>query len=308
MQISAAGPDPLKLRQALPPALDRIIVRFRGGLGNQLFQLAAALTVAKGNGAAVHFATDNYSRAVRNIKYRGLPKRKFDLDNVLQFDNPFTDLDIPTKVALDFERKGHAGLASIFRRLGGKSLLTEFGNVTKLKPGPSKTLVIEGFFQADSWVAPVLPIVQTMFQRRFRDYNSEHADTLSEVVGIHIRRGDYTSGLFDVEPMPLDLVAQARKNCGQKRAIIFTDDPTWAHEHLDIFGNASVWDGPDPIKTFFAMTRCRELIIANSSFSWWAARLSTHVEQVYCPSQWYKSGAPYYGSENYLYPSDWIRY
>ena len=34
------------------------------------------------------------------------------------------------------------------------------------------------------------------------------------------------------------------------------------------------------------MSKCRNLIIANSSFSWWGAFLNTNAENIYAPNKW----------------------
>ena len=73
---------------------------------------------------------------------------------------------------------------------------------------------------------------------------------------------------------------------------IFSNEMQWCRENLDplmaghdllfVTGNTgkqSCWD-------MFLMTHCKDLIIANSSFSWWGAFLNKRVERVYATEPW----------------------
>ena len=48
-------------------------------------------------------------------------------------------------------------------------------------------------------------------------------------------------------------------------------------------GNNSCWD-------MHLMTHCKDLIIANSSFSWWGAYLNQREDHItYCPNKWHNT-------------------
>jgi hypothetical protein len=53
------------------------------------------------------------------------------------------------------------------------------------------------------------------------------------------------------------------------------------------------------------MAMCRHFVIANSSFSWWAAWLGAHKEKVViAPQRWYQVSER---DSIYITPPDWLR-
>ena len=79
--------------------------------------------------------------------------------------------------------------------------------------------------------------------------------------------------------------------CGALDIFIFTDDIAWAQQNTHLFdnpqGSIHVIDESDTIRSFYLMRLCRHFIIANSSFSWWAAWLGKYPKKaVYAPLVW----------------------
>ena len=55
----------------------------------------------------------------------------------------------------------------------------------------------------------------------------------------------------------------------------------------------------------YLMSKCRNFIIANSSFSWWAAWLAPRSDKmVICPKKWFGDSSI---NTNDLIPETWIR-
>jgi hypothetical protein len=53
------------------------------------------------------------------------------------------------------------------------------------------------------------------------------------------------------------------------------------------------------------MSQCEHHIIANSTFSWWAAWLGTNPGRIVCaPARWFKD--PGHNTRD-IYPADWVR-
>jgi hypothetical protein len=68
------------------------------------------------------------------------------------------------------------------------------------------------------------------------------------------------------------------------------------------------YDGENDIEDFFLMKNCKHNIIANSSFSWWAAYLNTNATKtVVAPKFWYNDQFWQKSlEENPICPSDWL--
>ena len=89
---------------------------------------------------------------------------------------------------------------------------------------------------------------------------------------------------------------------------MFSNDTAWAKEILhipeenvvvvsDLLGQEEEW------VELYLMSCCRSNIIANSSYSWWAAWLNTNEDKtVLSPSRWKNSDG-----ESKIICKDWIR-
>jgi hypothetical protein len=95
--------------------------------------------------------------------------------------------------------------------------------------------------------------------------------------------------------------------CGAATAYLFSDDAKWARENVQFMATPGctirVIEEADPLKSFYLMRQCRHFILANSTFSWWAAWLGEHPgKTVYVPSVW-NQGEKRFPSE--LFPENW---
>ncbi len=95
-------------------------------------------------------------------------------------------------------------------------------------------------------------------------------------VGVHVRRGaakDY-AGPYPADPHHPTLSPayyQRAQNLlpTDSPTVVFSDDP-----NLSAYGFGGILYGGEPLQDFAAMTKCDHLVVANSTFSWWAARLN----------------------------------
>lgn len=109
-------------------------------------------------------------------------------------------------------------------------------------------------------------------------------------VGIHVRRGDYINNSFYIDLMETDYYEKAMREFPSALFLVFSDDIGWCKEQKIFDGCAFAQNG-DEISDFNLMAGCAGLIIANSSYSWWAAYLS-NCGKVVAPSveNWYTDG------------------
>lgn len=108
-------------------------------------------------------------------------------------------------------------------------------------------------------------------------------------VGIHVRRGDYVNN-----PVYIDLFAngyyeRAMEQFTDEKFLVFSDDIEWCKKQA-IFKDCSFSEGNDEVTDMNLMASCKALIIANSSFSWWAAYLSDGL--IIAPKEWYTLASP----------------
>lgn len=127
-------------------------------------------------------------------------------------------------------------------------------------------------------------------------------------VALHIRHGDYINGIHIIGVIPLDYyrtcVAELKKSFENITVFVFSDDLTWAQENLKLdVPTEFVKDCETDNEEFHLMCLCKHTIIANSTFSWWAAWLNPNPDKkVFAPFPWSRSGL----WDNGI-PSSWTR-
>ncbi len=161
---------------------------------------------------------------------------------------------------------------------------------------------LEGFFLCNKYYADIMPELQKAFvfplhssdemQRR----NEELMDRMLRVNGgesacIHLRRGDYVT-----QKANLDLFGNIATDEYYDASIeyvlskspdvqfyIFSNDPDYARDKYpdrDRFTIVTGNDGSDSLLDMQLMSKCKYNICANSTFSFWGARLNARPDKV----------------------------
>jgi hypothetical protein len=121
-------------------------------------------------------------------------------------------------------------------------------------------------------------------------------------VSIHVRRGDYVRNPFYVDLSKTDYYATAIAMFPNDKFLVFSDDIEWCKEYFegDMFEFA---EDNDEVGDLNMMAGCKHNIIANSSFSWWAAWLNPNPRKlVIAPKAWHPDRV-----ERTKLPDSWIR-
>jgi hypothetical protein len=131
-----------------------------------------------------------------------------------------------------------------------------------------------------------------------------------EPIAIHVRRGDYKNPNSPVGLLSRSYYKNAIEIVHSKyeksNFWIFSDDIADSQKLLDgLIPKNSNWvsppNGSDPAESLILMSLPKVIIIANSSFSWWAAKTGMEKELVIAPNPWFKS----LESPSYLIPNSW---
>jgi hypothetical protein len=154
--------------------------------------------------------------------------------------------------------------------------------------------------------------VKDEYIRHLNSYKNELRNC--ESVAIHIRRGDYlTEVALDVLGLKekdyyLEAYSIIKKHIPNPVIYFFSDDVKFVEEELLPVIPGKILSRPEPdnfIEDFYLMSQCRHNIIANSSFSWWAAWLNDNPgKTVIAPKKWFNNGPK--DTED-LIPENWIR-
>lgn len=131
-----------------------------------------------------------------------------------------------------------------------------------------------------------------------------------DAVAVHVRRGDLLkkrNRVFAVQS-PRYYQEAARlvaERTGAQQFYVFTDDPAWARAEVRLPGRTTLVSGPEggsAVDDFRLMARARHIVMANSTFSWWAAWLGERPGScIIAPAAWNSDG----GRQPELLPSRW---
>ncbi len=108
-----------------------------------------------------------------------------------------------------------------------------------------------------------------------------------DMVAIHVRRGDYVKNPFYVDLMETEYYSQAMAEFPDEDFIVFSDDMEWC-KRQPLFDQCEFSEGKSEVEDMNLMAGCKGIIMANSSFSWWAAYLSN--AKVIAPKAWHPDG------------------
>ena len=289
-----------------------IVVKLTGGLGNQMFQYAAAKALA-----ARHHVGVKADLSFLTKKADGYTQRDYALDVFKTQVEIAGEADLrrfKSKAGNKITRFLQRSFPFLFRNLYAAEHGSAYHSAFKTYP---ENTYLDGYWQSEKYFADQRNEIISAFQpglpmpAELQEIEDKIKTTNS--VSLHVRRGDYVSlkSASDFHGTPgiayyqkaVALLAQREKNI---ELFIFSDDISWCIENLKFdqpftfisHQYAAVWD-------LYLMSRCRHNIIANSSFSWWAAWLNTNADKiVVAPQQWFADKKM---NTNDLIPRSWIR-
>lgn len=247
----------------------------QGGLGNQLFQLNAGLTLSDLPGQ-LRVSTSSYGRD---------RLRQFELGALLPPSSLTTRLE-DFLLGQPYDWRGRQR-----SRTRDRSMTNVFSEPEPLtsafKPGTFNI----GFFQDEASLALSSEATTT----RLADYRRtvQVTKTSEKRPVLHVRRGDYTSSpaaqrTFGTLTRRYYEAACRALEVSIDDCVIYTDDPVAVEQEFGVSRSDIV--GPEdivsPLDTLVAMSRASALVIPNSTFSWWAAELASDVP-VAAPGTWF---------------------
>lgn len=289
-----------------------IIIKIKGGLGNQMFQYAFASILAKKHNEHILLDTSNYEQK----NFHNPTKREFELDI---FDNDYSfasESEINSFLELSLPQKLKKKLGINYRKIYYDTVF-EFGpNALELQP----PIYLHGYFQSYLYFNTRKPEVRALFNFKNDRIDQANLDLMHEIeqsnsIAIHIRRGDYVEneitknfhGECTIEYYKKSLSYISDKVINPK-LFFFSDDIDWVKSNFnEEFPSVFVEhnQGSDSWKDMLLISKCKHQIIANSSFSWWGAWLNNNPEKiVVAPKKWLAKKEI---DINDLLPSTWVK-
>lgn len=301
--------------------MEPIVIAVTGGLGNQLFQFAAAAALSEATGREVRLCYRMFDRTRLRRAFLGARRwwrrlgadadRRFAVDSLDRRAELLQLQRIAAESSAELEarwRLSRRSLKRAFREgtpprqgvlvLRGSEALRAV--VAGGQPPPAETLpLVAGFMQDDRLVAPRIDRLRSLLELPSDTPYARRwiaAAAGEESVGVHVRRGDYAkkafAGVFPLLPPQwyASAAAAVRESVPRARFIVVSDEPGWVREHLRLPGEMEIASGEasiSPQEDLAVLAACRHHIVANSTFSWWGARLARPGGVVAAPTRWF---------------------
>ncbi len=259
-----------------------VTVELQGGLGNQMFQVAAAYAYAARFGK--RFALDTTERTISPTAAKPRPSY---FEGTVGWTKQYHSTEQPM-----WNLAKEAGFA--FERL----------------PEMDGHVKLVGYFQSPLYFQGYRSTIRSLFLESAPKVDGLLASwPEGKTVSVHIRRADYVgSGLHTVQPIDYYVRAMDRVPKGAT-PVVFSDDPDWCRKHVPWTNMVMVGD---TVKAGVKLTDEQEMvlmshtnhhIIANSSFSWWGAFLDAKKGTTVAPAKWFNDASMDWSS---VYCAEWI--
>jgi hypothetical protein len=282
-----------------------IIVHLSGGLGNQLFQYAFGASLAARAGCIMYVDPSHYDQDDRR-RYRLdklsltpiiAPQRLRNLHNRPNTPKVWWRDIFKKNPSVRIVREAHCGYDFLMSQLGRNCFLV-------------------GYWQSPKYFRNCEEDLKRQFYPR---QLSDRANTVlakilaaKDSVAVHVRRGDYVSNEAAsriLGPLAPEYYTSAihhiTRTIKEPQYYVFSDEPDWCMKNVGLPPSTSFVEACEDYEDLFLMSQCKHNIIANSSFSWWAAWLNQNPAKiVIAPKLWYRD--PLY-QNNDLLPTTWYQ-
>lgn len=259
-----------------------IITKLQGGLGNQMFQWAAARSYSIDHNCDCKVDISFYPcQTLRKVKINEFENVKYDVIDQSNITKPILE------ISDDF-------------------------NFKQIPHDEDKIVLLNGFWQSEKYFIHNQDIIRKELSpskfslKRFEENSLTKLLSYTNCVSIHVRRTDYTTSNGYHPVQSIEYYEDALKMIGDYQYIfVFSDDVEWCKENLKM-DNMIYIEWATDIESMWIMSMCKYNIIANSSFSWWGAWLNNNPDKkVIAPINWFGLQTKINTSD--IIPENWIK-
>ena len=270
-----------------------IEVVVKGGIGNQLFRISQAIEMSINTSRPIKFNTNAFThdkwRRASALGPLGIP-----INTWLQFQNFENEIKFSNETGVNFSSPS-------------KIIVEEFHHVPISIP--DAPFIIDGYFQSPKYFEINSIAIKNFLKSKFNEINFE-AEVPAHLI-LHIRGGDYLNQAV-AKVMNLNretFLRDAFFYLGSPKIIeLVSDDKKYAEELIRrSFPKIEiVWAGTsDLFHDFIRIMSAQQIVISNSTFSWWAAYLSDS-RVILSPKQWFSDEVMEKTRTEDLFPTEWV--
>ncbi|MFY0591788.1 alpha-1,2-fucosyltransferase [Roseivirga sp.] len=276
-----------------------IQVRLKGGLGNQMFQYAFGLGQAQRLGTSLKL---DCSALLDRARGKDFVYRNMDLD-VFKAQPEFS---MSPNLLHKYYMLKSSTLSRWLKNYAARGLTIEkerhFHVDKNLIKNPVDNALYDGWWQSEKYFSNVADIVKKAFC--FRNAIISEAEELfkqiegSQSVCLNVRRTDFlTTPALNATNLDYFLrSADIMSDLIEKpHFFVFSDDIKWCKENIKLEYPVTIvgheMKGYKFDNYLHLMKTCKNFIIPNSSFAWWAVWLNENKERnVIAPKKWFNEG------------------
>ena len=261
-----------------------VLIRLRGGIGNQLFIYFGGLYIGQSLGCKIIFDTRGIDHQ-ESIEGMSLPGHF--MSN--RFFLKLVDIFFTTKSkVIDFDVQG----------------------IEAINTKMNFIVPVDGFFQSKTYYESIVEL-GTSFKGIYGNcLDPAKFDVSVDSALIHIRGGDFKILNEDVGCLGLAYYSEVRKIInlkGLRNIYVTTDDEDYANQVLSDAGfREYIFLEKEGMRSYECLNYFRyfnTIFLANSTFSWWGAQLAPNKANVYAPNIWFRK---YSSDKNPLFCQNWI--
>lgn len=336
-----------------------IILRLEGGLGNQMFEYAAARQLAEKHSSPLKMDLSwfenqqlrKYKLQCFNIHEEFATPQEVEviignysiirwltskIGHRLKLNQARVDLDMQREIAAIISRHdysltkwwaarakhkvgAHHSVKELYQQ--GRYIREKYQHFNLELLNASNNVYLDGFWQSEKYFSDIKGILRQEFTLKFPPSAlfNQISDAIASAcsVSLHIRRGDMANDpaanrlhgtcSLDYYDRAIQHIA---KHINQPHFFIFSDDPMWVKEHLNLSFPSTLVSYQSSLHDYeelHLMSRCHHHITANSSFSWWGAWLNPRPDKiVITPKKWFGDFADDHDTKD-LIPDNWLR-
>ena len=281
--------------------MNKIYVRIRGGLGNQLFQYAYAAALKEYNPSYEIILDkrefEKYYWPFELDKYKLDGSAQVFDGRKLKYDRSISFFHLYQYVYSKLTKKSYMTSSRLAKK--GK-LYTGVFSPEPRKYEDGRDLYLYGYFQD---VDLIMPIRQKLIEQlSLKEYRAELNDYLSLIkeqstaVSIRVARQEELKNgekfVYDGKEYYLKCLAEIERRHGKQQVVVMSNDidkiinEKWFADYEDDIVYVRDMTAGEQIEIF---KKCRDFALANSTFSWWGAFLGAYGKDsvIIVPRIWY---------------------
>ena len=288
-----------------------VIIKLMGGLGNQMFQYAFGRTLRE-NGTEIKYDTSYYNHIPD-----GDTSRTCELSHIVS--------DLPTAGQQDLRKYQNIvqkvlRIIDIYAGTKLSAVRMEENKDFDISFMEEKDKYLIGYWQNEDYFKRIREELLKDFAFPVWELNevniklSQEISEAENAVAVHVRGGDYFSA-NNIKIFGNICTAEYYERAfnyfenryDNVKFFLFTNDVKWVNrninikehdiEQIDWNNDSAGWID------MYHMSKCKHNIIANSSYSWWAAWLNRNKDKiVVAPDKWANND-----TFLHIVPEDWVR-